>query len=60
MSIKFVHIFFIAIATLVSFGFGIWCVRTGYSLMMALAGFLVGIGLIVYGIRFFKKIKDLK
>ncbi len=65
MSLKAVHILFITLACLLSFGYGVWSLgeyRTaGNSGMMfsGVLGFVVGAGLIVYGIKFYQKIKTL-
>ncbi len=63
MSLKSFHIFFIAVSTLLAFGFGAWGVyvhltesNAGY-LVMGLLSFLIGIVLIFYGINFLHKLK---
>ncbi|MEK9136997.1 MAG: hypothetical protein AAB393_07735 [Bacteroidota bacterium] len=63
MSLKAFHIFFIALSTLMAFGFGGWLLN-GYAesgsvgeLLGGIASILVGVGLIVYGIRFLRKLK---
>jgi hypothetical protein len=63
VSLKAFHIVFIAVSTLLAVAFGVWEVlrylETG-SVGMLLAGvasFAVGAGLVVYGVRFLKKLK---
>ena len=64
MSLKTFHIFFIVVSTLFLFGYGAWNVtmyQSGGSLSpVAYAGasFLAGAGLVVYGIRFLRKLKN--
>ncbi len=63
MSLKTFHIFFIAVSTLLAFGFGVWGVYTYLSesglsfLLMGLASFVLGIVLIFYGLNFLHKLK---
>ncbi len=63
MSLKTFHIFFIVVSVLFLFGFGAWNVTMyqsgGNVTMVAFAGisFLAGIGLVLYGIRFLRKLK---
>lgn len=65
MSLKTFHIFFIAISIILAIGIGLWQMmeyldsgRTG-QLIAALASFAVAAGLIVYGVRFLRKLKHL-
>lgn len=67
MSLKIFHIFFIALSTLLSLGFGVWCIRAHYRgggdmryLALGIASLLGGGILIYYGDRFFKKMRDIK
>lgn len=61
MSLRFFHIIFIVLSTLLSFGFSVWLYgnyRAGNStleLFFAIAAAAVGISLIGYGVWFFKK-----
>jgi hypothetical protein len=61
MSLKTFHILFITVAALLAFGFAWWLLNADPTTTGALAGgvlsALVGAGLIVYGIRFLKKLK---
>ena len=63
MSLKAFHIVFISLSTLTAFGFAYWSMITfmsnGEMLLVAaaVASFVCGIGLILYGIRFLKKLK---
>jgi hypothetical protein len=63
MSLKAFHIFFIALSTLTAFGFSMWLL-SGYMksesidhLVGAALSLIAGAGLIVYGIRFLRKLK---
>lgn len=64
MSLKAFHIVFIAIATLCAFGFAYWSMMTYLSggdtmfVAGAVISFACGIGLILYGIRFLHKLKN--
>jgi uncharacterized membrane protein len=64
MSLKAFHLVFISISTLMAVGFGGWCVAQffsrgggGYIVSAGLA-ILAGAGLVVYGIRFARRWKD--
>jgi len=63
MSLKSFHIFFIAVSSLLAFGFAYWLFRqyaerSGATLLLfGFTSVLVGTGLIFYGIRFLKKLK---
>ena len=63
MSLKAFHIFFITISALFAFGCAYWSMMKFISdgdilLVAAAAGsFACGIGLILYGVRFLKKLK---
>lgn len=63
MSLKAFHIVFIAISTLFAFGCAYWSMMKfmsgGDMLLVAAAvgSFASGIGLILYGVRFLKKLK---
>ncbi len=66
MSLKAFHIFFIAVSVLFSFGFGIWSLHSyfehgaeGMLLWLAIATFIIGAVLIVYGIKVFQKLQKL-
>ena len=63
MSLKAFHIFFIALSVLTAFGFAVWVI-SGYTksgntdqLIAGVISVLAGAGLIVYGIRFLRKLK---
>jgi len=65
MSLKALHLVFITAATLLSFGFAAWCFRayaTGemarLGLILGVAFLAAGLGLIVYGRYFLKKLKN--
>lgn len=63
MSLKAFHIFFIATSVLLAVGFGVWefaaYLRTenAWQLVIAVASVLVAVGLVVYGIRFMRRLK---
>lgn len=65
MSLKAFHIFFIAVSTLVAFGFGVWGVYTFLSeqsagyLVLGILSLASGIGLVFYAVRFLQKLKDI-
>jgi hypothetical protein len=65
MSLKAFHIFFITASSALAFGFGAWEVKgffspegRGVDLAFGIASFLVGVGLILYGRYFLKKLKN--
>jgi hypothetical protein len=66
MSLKGFHIVFIMFSTLLALGTGVWCVwvdltvgepvyRTG-----AIVSFVVAVAFVVYGIWFYRKMKQLR
>jgi uncharacterized membrane protein len=63
MSLKYFHLVFIVLSTVLSFGFAAWSwqnYQAGYQtvdLVLAIAAGLIGLGLIVYGFFFLKKAK---
>ena len=63
MSLKTFHIAFIIVSATLAFGFSVWLVKmylenNGAMYITGSAfSFLAGVGLIVYGIRFLKKLK---
>ena len=63
MSLKAFHIFFIAISTLMTFGFAFWLVEqyatSGEAVTLggAVVAAILGIGLIVYARRFLRKLR---
>lgn len=65
MSLKAFHIVFIALSILLAIGFGVWEVleylESGSvaQLITALLSFVVAIALIVYGVRFLRKLKHI-
>jgi hypothetical protein len=63
MSLKAFHIVFIAVSVLMCFGFGMWLLD-GYGkeenvgqLIEGITALLAGAGLIMYGVRFLRKLK---
>ncbi|MEW6160617.1 MAG: hypothetical protein AB1813_24570 [Verrucomicrobiota bacterium] len=66
MSLKAFHIIFITASTLLAFGFAAWALRnflgpegTRTDLIYAIGSGVAGIGLIVYGRYFLKKLKNI-
>jgi hypothetical protein len=65
MSLKAFHIVFIVFSTLLALALGIWCIWVNLVegvpvyLAGAIASFATAIGLIVYGIWFYRKMKRL-
>jgi hypothetical protein len=65
MSLKAFHIVFIIFSTLLALGLGVWCIWVNLVegvpvfLAGAIASFATAIGLIVYGIWFYRKMKRL-
>jgi len=66
MSLKAFHIVFIALSVVLAFGFGAWELK-GYldsgnaeGLIVGVLSLAVGVLLILYGIRFLKKLKHVK
>ena len=61
MSLKAFHIFFIIISTTVAFGFGVWIFmkEDEYHFGFGILSLLAGVSLIIYGIKVFKKFKEL-
>lgn len=63
MSLKAFHIFFIVLSVLLAFGFALWALgayRSGGPASMVgvgIASALCGIGLILYGVRFLRKLR---
>ena len=63
MSLKAFHIVFIALCVVLAFGFGAWELKgylvSGYveGLIVGVLSLAVGVALILYGIRFLKKLK---
>jgi len=65
MSLKAFHVVFIVASIVLAFGFGTWSVLnyrgpngTVWDLVIALASFAIGVGLVIYERYFLKKLKD--
>lgn len=56
MSLKAVHIVFISLSVLLAFGFGLWSIYF-HHMLVGLVSFAIGIVLILYGIRFLRKLR---
>ena len=65
MSLKAFHFVFIFFSTLLALGTGAWCIWVNLVegvhvyLAGAIASFLVAIGLVIYGVWFYRKMKRL-
>lgn len=65
MSLKIFHIVFIVLSILLSAGVGAWGVRSyladgsGSHLALGVVFFLAGAGLVVYGVSFLKKMREI-
>ena len=74
MSLKFFHIVFIVISSLTCFGLSYWCYKSSLqspfvsafrsdfgsmNLVMSIVFLAIGVGLIIYGKYFYKKLKAL-
>ena len=66
MSLKGFHIFFITVSSLLAFGGGVWCLWVNsvagapvYTLG-AILSFAAALGLVIYGVWFYKKMKRLR
>jgi hypothetical protein len=58
MSLKAVHLIFVTLLTALSFGFATWAFQAG-SVFWGVAGIIAGILVIVYGVYFLKKLKNI-
>lgn len=66
MSLKAFHIFFIALAALMCFFLGAWALNaasaegaSGWLRGFGIGGLVAGAGLVIYGIRFIRKTRNL-
>ncbi len=65
MSLKAFHIVFITASTLLAFGFGGWMLRAyanggqAVDLVFGIGSTVAGVGLIIYGKYFLKKLKNI-
>ncbi|MGD0745563.1 MAG: hypothetical protein ABSA45_10445 [Verrucomicrobiota bacterium] len=57
MSLKFVHLIFVSLLTALAFGCAAWAFATGLPAFGA-GGIAAGILVIIYGIYFLKKLKN--
>jgi hypothetical protein len=57
MSLKAFHLIFVTLLTALSFGCAAWAFQAG-SVFWGVAGIVVGIFVIVYGVYFLKKLKN--
>jgi len=65
MSLKAFHVLFIAVSILLAFGFAAWLFYQfslaggGWNLAFGIVSMAIGLGLIVYGRYFLKKLKHI-
>jgi hypothetical protein len=65
MSLRGFHIVFIVFSTLLALGTGVWCIWVDLVegapvfIVGAICSFVVAIGLIIYGVWFYRKMKRL-
>ena len=57
MSLKAFHLIFVTLLTSLSFGCAAWAFQAG-SVLWGVAGIVTGVLVIVYGIYFLKKLKN--
>ena len=57
MSLKAFHLIFVTLLTTLSFGCAAWAFQAG-SVFWGVAGIVVGIFVIAYGVYFLKKLKN--
>jgi hypothetical protein len=66
MSLRGFHIVFIVFSTLLALGTGVWCIwidlveGAPVFIIGAICSFVAAIGLIVYGVWFYRKMKRLR
>jgi hypothetical protein len=64
MSLKAFHAFFIACSALLAFGLGVWCLSSfmeggrATDAILGVLGIFAGVGLVIYGIAFLKKLRN--
>lgn len=59
MSLKGFHIFFIFLATLLAIGFAAWSLMNQTAVPVGICSAVLALGLIVYGVWFVKKSKNI-
>lgn len=65
MSLKYFHIFFIILSTLLAFGFGIWGINSyaesdnSTHLGLGIVSLVIGVGLIFYAKKVYQKLKKM-
>ena len=58
MSLKAFHLIFVTLLTMLSFGCAVWAFQAG-SVLWGLTGIAAGVFVIVYGIYFLRKLKNI-
>ena len=59
MSLKGFHVFFITLATLLAIGFAAWSLVNQTAVPVGICSAVLALGLIVYGVWFVKKSKNI-
>ena len=59
MSLKGFHVFFIILATLLAIGFAAWSLMNQTAVPIGICSAILALGLIVYGVWFVKKSKNI-
>jgi len=57
MSLKFVHLIFVSLLTALAFGCAAWAFNAG-KILFGTGGIATGILVVIYGIYFLKKLKN--
>jgi hypothetical protein len=63
MSLKWFHIIFVTLAVLTCWGFAAWCLLvqgSGGYIVMGIVSALLGAALVVYGVKFWQKLKQVQ
>ena len=66
MSLKIIHIIFITLSVMISIGFGVWGLHSHMTegnplnLVLGISSLVLGGVLVVYGIGFLRKMKELR
>jgi len=58
MDLKYIHVTLIVVSILLSLGFGLWALMHYYT-ASGVCSFAVAVGLIIYCVKFIKKMKVL-
>jgi len=58
MDIKYIHVLLIVVSIILSLGFGLWTLNHNYR-PLGFCSFAIAVGLIIYCVKFVKKMKAL-